>query len=396
MTAVMKGVRVIEVAEHAFVPGAGALLSDWGAEVIKIEPAERGDASRALIAVGAAGINVLYQTANRGKKSIGLDLSKPEGREVLYKLVKKADVFLCNKPPRVRKKLKIDVEDIRAHNPKIIYVRGTGQGERGPDKDKGGYDLLTYWHRAGASSATASPRGELPFLPAPGFGDFTGAMFIAGGIMGALFHRERTGEAPIVDASLLATGMWAMGASGAVAASFGSYTWPPQIRSPLSAIYRTKDGRHIAFSCLQVGHYWPILCNLIERPDLAADARFKDHATVMENFVPAEQALEKVFAERPLDEWLKLLANFSGQWTVVQNVLQAVNDPQVLANDIIQDCRTANGQAYKLIAAPIQYDGKAATPGRGPEFNEHCEEILAGIGIDDEAMIDLKVRGIVA
>jgi crotonobetainyl-CoA:carnitine CoA-transferase CaiB-like acyl-CoA transferase len=396
MTQVMKGVRVIEVAEHAFVPGAGALLSDWGAEVIKIEPAERGDASRALMGVGAAGVNVLYQNANRGKKSIGLDLSKPEGRDVLYKLIKTADVFLCNKPPRTRNKLKIDVEDLRAHNPKIIYVRGTGQGERGPDKDKGGYDLLTYWHRAGASSAVASPRGELPFLPAPGFGDFTGAMFIAGGVMGALYHRERTGEATVVDASLLATGMWAMGASGAVAATTGNFAWPPPIMNPLSATYRTKDGRHIAFSCLQSGHYWPLLCDIIERPDLAADPRFKDHASIMANFVPAEQALEEVFAERPLEQWLERLANFTGQWTVVQSVPQAVLDPQVLANDIVQDCRAANGQPYKLIAAPIQYDGKAAKPGRGPEFNEHGEEILAEIGIDTETMIDLKVRGVVA
>jgi crotonobetainyl-CoA:carnitine CoA-transferase CaiB-like acyl-CoA transferase len=392
----MKGVRVVEVAEHAFVPAAGALLSDWGAEVIKIEPADRGDASRQLVAVGSAGVNVLYQTANRGKKSIGLDLATPEGREVFYKLIETADVFLCNKPPRTRKKLQIDVEHVRARNPKIIYMRGTGQGERGPDKDKGGYDLLTYWHRSGPSTAARSPRGEIPFLPAPGFGDFTGAMFIAGGIMGALYHREHTGEAVVVDASLLATGMWAMNASGAVAATFGAYTWPPEIKSPLSAIYRTKDDRHLAFSCLQVGHYWPILCDLVGRPDLKADPRFKDHATIMANFEPAGEALTQVFASRPLKEWNDLLQNFSGQWAVVQDVTQAVNDPQVLANDIVQDVEAVNGQHFKLIAAPIQYDGHAAKPGRGPEFNEHCEEILAGIGIKDDAMIDLKVRGIVA
>jgi crotonobetainyl-CoA:carnitine CoA-transferase CaiB-like acyl-CoA transferase len=395
MTAVMKGVRVIEVAEHAFVPGAGALLSDWGADVIKIEPAERGDAGRGLTGVGS-GVNLLFQHANRGKKSIGLDLAKPEAREILYKLVRTADVFITNKQPRVRRKLQIDVEHIRAHNPKIIYLRGSGQGAYGPEMEQGAYDLLTYWHRAGASSAVASPRGEVPFLPAPGFGDFTGAMFIAGGVMGALFHRERTGEAPVVDVSLLSTGMWAMGASGAVAATEGRYTWPPAIRNPLSAIYLTKDGRNVALCCLQAGHYWPLLCEIIGRPELAVDPRFKDHASIMANFLAAEEILTEIFLARTLAEWRALLANFSGQWTVVQDVLETVADPQAHANGYIQDCKTADGRAYKLIAAPVQYDGKAAIPGRGPEFNEHGDEILAEIGIDAETMIDLKVRGVVA
>jgi crotonobetainyl-CoA:carnitine CoA-transferase CaiB-like acyl-CoA transferase len=395
MTAVMKGVRIIEVAEHAFVPGAGALLADWGADVIKIEPAARGDAGRALTNLGS-GINLLFEHANRGKKSIGLDLAQPEAREILYKLVKTADVFITNKQPRVRRKLEIDVEHIRAHNPRIIYLRGSGQGAYGPEKELGAYDLLTYWHRAGVSSAVASPRGEVPFLPAPGFGDFTGAMFIAGGIMGALFHRERTGEAPIVDVSLLSTGMWAMGASGAVAATDGHFTWPPQMRNPLSAIYRTQDGRFVALCCLQAGHYWPLLCECIGLPALAKDPRFKDHASIMANFLAAEAILTELFSARTLAEVRVSLADFSGQWTIVQDVAETVTDPQAHANGYIQECQTADGRPYKLIAAPVQYDGKAAVPGRGPEFNEHCNEILAEIGIDTETMLDLKVRGMIA
>jgi crotonobetainyl-CoA:carnitine CoA-transferase CaiB-like acyl-CoA transferase len=395
MTQVMKGVRVIEVAEHVFVPGAGALLSDWGADVIKIEPAERGDANRGLTGVGS-GVNLLFQHANRGKRSIGLDLAKPEAREILYKLVQSADVFITNKQPRVLRKLQIDVEHIRAHNPKIIYLRGTGQGAYGPEKELGAYDLLTYWHRSGASLAVASPRGEVPFLPAPGFGDVTGAMFIAGGVMGALFHRERTGVAPVVDVSLLATGMWSMSGSGAVAATEGRYAWPPPLRNPLSAIYPTKDGRHVALCCLQAGHFWPLLCDIIGRPELAQDPRFTDHASIMANFLPAEEILTAVFLARPLAEWRMLLANFPGQWTVVQDVLETVLDPQAHANGYVQDCKTADDRPYKLIAAPVQYDGEAAIPGRGPEFNEHCDEILAEIGIDAETIIDLKVRGAVA
>ena len=155
MTAVMDGVRVLEVAEHTFVPAASALLSDWGADVIKIEHVERGDAMRGLASTGIAvvpgDVHVLLEHSNRGKRSLGLDLTAPEGLDLLYRLAATSDVFLTNKLPSVRTKLHIDVDDVRAHNPRIIYVRGTGQGERGPDADKGSYDSLAFWARAGVA-----------------------------------------------------------------------------------------------------------------------------------------------------------------------------------------------------------------------------------------------------
>jgi crotonobetainyl-CoA:carnitine CoA-transferase CaiB-like acyl-CoA transferase len=392
----MKGVRVIEVAEYAFVPASAGLLADWGAEVIKIEPVERGDAGRGISDIGPSGVQVRFHNVNRGKKSLALDLAQPEGREILYKLVKTADIFLTNKQPRVRRKLEIDVEHIRAHNPNIIYVRGTGQGPRGPEAERGSYDLLNFWHRSGASSAVMSPRGEIPFLPAPGFGDLMGAMFIAGGMMGALYHRAQTGEAPIVDASLLATGMWAMAGSGATAATEGTYSWPPPIKNPLSSIYPTSDGRHVALSCLQAGRYWAPLCEVAGRPDLAVDPRFANHAAIMENSAAAIEILTEVFSARPLEEWRRRLAEFSGQWAVVQDVLQVVNDQQALANGYVQDVETLDGKPFKLVAAPIQYDGQAAKPRPGPAFNEHGDEILAELGIDVDTLIDLKVRGVLA
>ena len=216
MTAVMEGVRILEVAEHTFVPAASALLADWGADVVKIEHVERGDAMRGLAATGVAvmpnDVHALLEHSNRGKRSLGLDLTSPEGLDILYKLAATADVFLTNKLPRVRTKLKIDVDDIRAHNPQIIYVRGTGQGPQGPDADKGSYDSLAFWARSGIATNIMRPEyGHVPVPPAPGFGDSIGAMTIAGGIMGALFHREHTGEATVVDVSLLGVGLWSIG-----------------------------------------------------------------------------------------------------------------------------------------------------------------------------------------
>lgn len=404
MTGVMEGVRVLEVAEHTFVPAASALLADWGADVIKIEPTERGDAMRGLAATGTVpvsnDVHALLEHSNRGKRSIALDLGSPEGLELCYRLAETADVFLTNKVPRVRQKLKIEVGDIRARNPKIIYVRGTGHGERGPDADKGSYDALAFWCRAGIALGTKWPDSPLvPIPPAPGFGDSIGAMTIAGGIMGALFHRERTGEATTADISLLGTGMWAMGQAIALSILLNRpWTAPPaeSLRAnPLVASYQTKDGRFLYLSCLQPGKYWAPLCQSIGRPQLATDPRFADHASIMANSSDAIEILRRIFAEHSVEEWRERLADFPGQWAVVQDTLEAVADPQAVANGYVQECHTAAGTPFGLVAAPVQFDGQPAPPRRAPGFNEHGDAILAEIGLEWDAVVDLKVRGIV-
>ena len=405
MAEVMQGVRILEVAEHTFVPAASALLADWGAEVVKIEHVERGDAMRGLASSGLAimgtTVHVLLEHSNRGKQSLALDLTSSEGLEILYRLAATCDVFLTNKLPSVRSKLKIDVEDIRAHNPDIIYVRGTGQGSRGPDADRGSYDSLAYWCRAGIAMGMKQADYEyVPGPPAPAFGDSIGAMTIAGGIMGALFHRERTGEATTVDVSLLGIGLWSMGAALALSLQHG-VGWAPPPRdappgNPLSATYRTRDGRYLTLTCLQAARYWPEVCKVIERPELASDERFADAAAIKDNVADAAALLREAFAERTADEWRLRLADFSGQWALVQDTLEAAVDPQTLANGYVQDCETAGGDSFQLAAAPVQYDEQPAAPKRAPEFNEHGDAILAGLGLDWDTILDLKVRGIVA
>jgi len=404
VTAVMEGVRVLEVAEHTFVPAASALLSDWGADVIKIEPIERGDAMRGLASTGVMSItgdvHPLLEHSNRGKRSLALDLASPEGLEILYELAGTADVFLTNKLPRVRKKLKIELEDIRAHNPKIIYVAGTGHGERGPDADQGSYDALAFWSRAGvAMGVKPADSDRLPAPPGPGFGDSIGAMTIAGGIMGALFHRERTGEATTVDVSLLGTGMWSMGQAFAISL-LSNVPWqgPPSNAprlNPLTANYPTKDDRFLSFCCLQAGKYWAPLCDAIGRPELGSDPRFADHATLLEHCAEAQEILRATFAELPLSEWRERLADFTGQWCVAQDTLEATTDPQAIANGYLQDCETAAGSSFRLVAAPAQFGGEPAPVGRAPAFNEHGDAILAELGIDWDTVVDLKVRSVV-
>ena len=405
MTAVMQGVRVLEVAEHTFVPAASALLADWGAEVVKVEHVERGDAMRGLASSGLAvmgtTVHVLLEHSNRGKQSIGLDLTSDEGLDVLYRLAATCDVFLTNKLPQVRTKLRIDVEDIRAHSPDIIYVRGTGQGERGPDAERGSYDSLAYWCRAGVAMGMKQATYDyVPAPPAPAFGDSIGAMTIAGGIMGALFHRERTGEAATVDVSLLGTGIWSMGAALALSLQHNVGWAPPppdmSTGNPLSATYGTADGKFVALTCLQAARYWPEACAVIGRPELATDDRFGDAAAIKENVGAATDLLRATFAERTADEWRERLAGFSGQWAMVQDTLEAAADPQTVANGYVQDCETADGVPFRLAAAPVAFDGEPARPTRAPAFNEHGDAILTGLGLDWDTIVDLKVRGVVA
>ncbi len=404
MTTVMEGVRVLEVAEQTFVPAASALLADWGADVIKVEPIERGDAMRGLASTGVIpvpnDVHALLEHSNRGKRSIALDLSSSEGLRILYQLAETADIFLTNKLPRVRAKLNIELDDIRAHNPQIIYVSGTGQGERGPEADKGSYDVLAFWCRSGVAVG-ASPAGADSVIPppAPGFGDSIGAMTIAGGIMGALYHRERTGEATTVDVSLLATGMWAMGQAIALSLLLEVPWMAPPSNSkggnPLVGNYRTKDGRFLFLSCLQAGKYWAPLCEAIGRAELATDPRFADHALLMKNSAEAIEILEKTFAQFSVGEWRERLADFVGQWAVVQDTLEAARDPQSVANGYVQECRTAKGVPFELVAAPAQFGGRPAAPRRAPDYNEHGDAILEELGIDWDTIVDLKVRGVV-
>lgn len=402
---ILDGVRVLEVAEQTFVPAASGLLADWGAEVIKIEHVERGDAMRGLAATGVidmpSDVHALFEHSNRGKKSLGLDLTQPEGLDVLYKLAATADVFITNKLGPVRRKLSVDLDDIRAHNDKIIYVRGSGQGERGPDADKGAYDQLAFWARAGIALGSKRPENPLmPTAPGPGFGDSIGAMTIAGGVLGALFHRERTGEATEVDVSLFGTGLWANGQTIALSLTVDKpFEQPAQERpgqNPLSRYYETSDGRTLSLCALQAGKYWPSMCQVIGRPELATDPRFADHRALLTYSVDAVAILEDAFGSAPLEEWRKRLEDFTGQWSVVQNTLEAAADPQSVANGYLQSSSTAKGTPFQLVASPVQFGGQPSPVTRAPEFNEHGDEILTGLGMEYDAIIDLKVKGVVA
>jgi crotonobetainyl-CoA:carnitine CoA-transferase CaiB-like acyl-CoA transferase len=377
--------------------------------VIKIEHVERGDAMRGLdstagMSVGSHGVNIYMEHANRGKRSLALDLTTPEGVDIVYRLAASSDVFLTNKLPAVRTKLKIDVDDIRAHNPNIVYVRGTGYGSRGPDVDLGGYDFLAYWARAGNAAASKVPEIDyVPGQPAPAMGDSIGGMTIAGGIASALLHRERTGEAPLVDVSLLATGMWSQSAAIALSQDSGEM-WNGRIdlggggpRNPLTGTYRTADGKFVTFSMLQGFYYWPDACRALGIPELVDDPRFSTVEDLFTNGHVAAEYVAEAIAAQPMSYWMTKLREQKGQWAPVQDALEIIDDPMVIENGYIQETEAQNGHRFKLVTTPVQFDEEPAPPRRAPVFNEHGDDILQQeLGMDLDAIIDLKVKGIVA
>ena len=401
----MEGVRVLEVAQYTFTPAAGAVMADWGADVIKVEHAVTGDAQRGIkLGTGGAAagsFQPLMEHPNRGKRSIGLALETAGGRAVLDRLIVDSDVFLTNFLPGPRQRLRIDVDDVRAVNPTIIYARGSAFGPKGDEAGDGGYDLSAFWCRAGSAyGATASDAPNIAAQPAGAYGDSLGGMTIAGGIAAALFERERTGRPSVVDVSLLSMGIWATALSVSTTMLLDADMPRPTLDSPpnnpvnpIIGTFRTADGRFVNLTMLQPGRYWADVCRHIGRDDLIDDDRFDSAEKLMANAADAGRHVADAIVAEPYAYWLERFSTLEGQWAPVQSPREVAADPQIVANGYVLTVVDTEGHERRLVSSPVQFDETPFAITRGPQFAEHTDEIVSGLGYSDDELIQLKLDG---
>jgi len=403
----MQGVRVLEVAQFTFVPAAGAILADWGADIIKIEHPVRGDTQRGFINMGGFQLDPdrhpLIEHPNRGKRSVGVDVSTPGGQQVLYEIAKTADVFLTNYMPAQRQKNKFDVEHIRAANPNIIYARGSAYGDKGPERDTGGFDGTAFWTRSGIGHALTPEQinGALS-QGIPAFGDSIGGMNIAGGISAALFHRERTGETCELDVSLLSTAWWAAGASVTQGMETGETMrslMPDDITSvnPFMANYRTSDDGIINLCIVSPTGYIRDTWEHLGLPELADDPRFCDVMPLIENATAGVQLIAEAIRSKPFEYWRQHLKTMKGQWAPFQSLVDLGTDEQALANDMVVEVEAAaGGKPFKVVRGPVQFNHEPLETTRAPQASEHTELVLMELGLEWDRIEELKESGAIA
>jgi crotonobetainyl-CoA:carnitine CoA-transferase CaiB-like acyl-CoA transferase len=397
---VLDGVKVVEVAAWLFAPSCGAILADWGADVVKVEsPANGGDPYRGFFHAGP--VNPTIELANRGKRSVALNLASDAGHEALLKLVSDADVFVTSLLPAVQSRLRITLDDIRAVNPSVVYVRATGYGPRGPNAQTPGYDAAVVWARGGFAEWLTPDDASDPAPPPGGIGDCVGGLTMAGAISAALLKRERTGRASVVDVSLLGTAVW-MNATVLMSHANPGPNGPAfhhrnrlLPRNPLSNNYRTRDGRWIALVVIQPDPHWRSFCEHIGRADLVDDPRFIDFQARMDHAEELVTLLDGEFASRPLAEWRQRLDGFTGVWDVNQSPLEVVADAQVLANGYLSDGREP-GPAMRAVASPVQFDEQPLGPvPRAPAHGADTDDTLLAAGYSLDEIVQMKLSGAV-
>jgi crotonobetainyl-CoA:carnitine CoA-transferase CaiB-like acyl-CoA transferase len=394
-----EGYRVLELGTWVMVPCAAMVLADFGADVIKVEHPRTGDPGRGMVGAGpkAGEVSLFVELTNRGKRSVGIDVSTDAGREVLYKLASTCDVFMTSFLPDARRKHRIDVDDIRAHNPDIVYVRADAVGLRGPESGKPGYDFSVFWGRSGFLDAASGPHAAEPTSPRPGFGDKTSAMNIAFGVAAALLRRERTGQTAVVDVSLLSSAVWSNSSdiaySAAIDRDFTRVERPNT--NPISGTFRTQDDRWIIMTMLESDRWWPELCTRMGRDDLLTDPRFTDAAARAENADACSREIVATFASATLAEWRRRFAGLRAPFEFVQRQLEVLEDPQVMANGYVTQVRHPSGQMLKLAPPPVQFDGEPPPLSSAPAVGADTDAVLQELGFDADEVARYKELGAV-
>ena len=395
---VLQGIRVLDVGSWIAAPAAATIMSDFGASVIKVEPPGRGDPYRALArrpGMPQSEVDYCWLLDARNKRSLALDLSVPEAREVLYALVERADVFLTNLQPSALARLRLTWEELAARNPRLVYASLTGYGDTGEEADKPGFDSNAWWARSGLMELMR-PTGGMPPGSVPGMGDHPTALAMFGAIMMALYQRERTGQGSKVSSSLMANGAWANACyiqAALCGATFVERRPRDQARNALANIYQCRDGRWFMLSLLSEEREWPQLCEAVGRHDLARDPRFATAAARLANSVALVGVLDALFATRDWADWQIALRTQDITFGVVARLGDLARDAQMAATGTLVPFEDAGIPGLRTVMSPIQMTGVEKTrPRRAPSVGEHTDEILGALGYDAAAIARLRAR----
>ena len=393
----MDGIKVVEMGVWVAGPSCAAILCDWGADVIKIEP-PAGDPFRGLFAsaLGAAiPVNPPFEIDNRGKRSVCLDFDHAEARAIGRRLLDEADVFVSNMRPRVLEQFGFSYDELRATNPKIIYCQVTGHGPENPDRDRAAYDIGAFWARAGVGASLTADGQPIP-QQRGGMGDHMTGVSGAAAISAALYHRERTGEGQRVAVSLVRTGVYMMGWDYALELRLGVQTKPYDryhAPNPIINCFQSMDGRWFWLLLLQGDRHWPDLLRAIGREDLARDERWSDITLRRQNSEGIVDELDRAFATRTLDEWGAIFDRENVWWAPVNTITQALQDPVVQASNSVVQVDGPDGPV-PLVNTPVDFYATPNAPrGLSPELGQHTEEVLLELGFDWDKIIAMKEAG---
>ena len=396
---IFEGLKVLDCASFIAAPAAATVLSDFGAEVIKIEPPGAGDPYRNLPKLPGYPVsphNYAWMLESRNKQSLALDLSRPEGQAVLVRLVAAADVFITNFPPGVRRRLGITHGELMPLNPRLIYASFTGYGEKGEEADKPGFDSNAYWARSGLMDLVRADENTTPARSVAGMGDHPCAMALFGAIVTALYQRERTGKGSHVSSNLMANGIWANGILAQAklcGAKFGERRPRERALNAVTNHYRCKDGRWLMLSLLNEDKQWPVLARCLGREDLIADSRFATRPDRHARSLELIGIFDAIFATRDLAEWRGILDGNGLVFGVVGILDDIPSDQQMIDNEVLVPFA---GERLMTVNSPIFIDGASKVPPRHPPtIGEHSDQILRQAGYDETAIAQLRASGTV-
>src|SRR5271163_1320006 len=395
---IFSGLKVVDLSSFIAGPSAATILSDFGADVVKLEPPE-GELWRIGQKIPPQPHSEQpypFQLANRNKRGVALNLKAASAQQVLERLAKWADVFIVNTPHSARKKLKLEYEDVAQWNPRLIYADLTGFGEKGPDADLPGFDITAYWARSGLLSMTRDA-GEPPTWPVAGSGDNATAVGLYSAIVTALYRRERTGKGSYVTTSLLAQGVWSASVSIQAALCGATFYGLHDRMHPANAalnVYRASDGTW--FVLIVTPDKLAAVANAIGRADLLTDPRFADPVKLMQNMPQLAEILDQVFAAQPMTYWYQVFSGVHVTFGAVRGPREVIEDPQLRLNDIVVQLDGAGGKLGTTISSPIQVHGITKVPARrAPALGEHNGQVLEQLGFNASEIDALYASGAV-